>query len=297
MTDFAQLKTLYWISHLGSFRAAAQHLGISQPSVSLRIRRWEEELGFQVFKRAGRSVALTDEGAAMLEYVERIMSLVQDLDHRFSAGVELRGLLRLGLPDTFAMSWLPELLCELDGLHPHLRVSITVDNSALLGRRLNEGTLDICVLSEPKETRNFRLSQLGQHDLIWVAQPGLLPRENELLTAADILDLRVFTNPPPSHSFSAITDWFAAEGIVPGRISVCNSVAVIVSLVANGMGISLLPRSVVADELARGRLRRLDLRTAIPSPRIFIAYRRRSTHPAIPIISKLIRRISTDLPP
>jgi hypothetical protein len=134
--DIAQLRTLFWIARLGSFRAAAARLNVSQPTISLRIKSWEQELGFPLFKRAGRSVALSDDGAAVLEYAERVIALLDNLDHRVASQGGVGGFLQLGAPDSFALLCLADLLSDLEARHPKLRVSVTVDNSAVLFRRL-----------------------------------------------------------------------------------------------------------------------------------------------------------------
>jgi DNA-binding transcriptional LysR family regulator len=288
--DIAQLRTLFWIARLGSFRAAAARLNVSQPTISLRIKSWEQELGFPLFKRAGRSVALSDDGAAVLEYAERVIALLDNLDHRVASQGGVGGFLQLGAPDSFALLCLADLLSDLEARHPKLRVSVTVDNSAVLFRRLDDGALDVCVLAEPPDTRRVRLDPLGRHQLVWVARAGALPRQ-DVYGRAEIAQLRIFSNPSPSNTFTLLMDWFAEEALVPGRMSTCNSVAAILSLVASGAGISPLPRAVVGEAIERGALDAIPVVPALPDARIFVCSARSSTNPAVPLVAEAIKRV------
>jgi DNA-binding transcriptional LysR family regulator len=78
---------------------------------------------------------------------------------------------------------------------------------------------------------------------------------------------------------------------VPGRMSTCNSVAAILSLVASGAGISPLPRTVVEERIGRGALDALPVIPALPDTRIFIGSARSSTNPAVPLVAEVIKRV------
>jgi len=290
-----QLETLFWIARLGSFRAAAARLGISQPSVSLRMKTWERELGLTLFKRKGRAVVLSDDGAAVLEYAERIMGLIDDLDHRLAPASQLQGLLRLGVPDSFALLCLGPMLGDLETRHPRLKVAVSVENSSILARRLEEGALDTAVLAEPPQMRSVRLVPLGRHKLLWVTSPNTSLPEAPL-RPADLAEIRIFTNPAPSNTFTVVMDWFADHGVVPARINTCNSVAVILALVTSGLGISPLPRALVHEHLASGRLRMLPTEPDLPMAQIFVAHVRTASHPAIPIVTSAIRNAVRAVP-
>lgn len=290
--DVTQFETLYWIARLGSFRAAAVRLGVSQPTVSIRIKEWERELGFVLFKRMGRSVILSDDGAAVLDYAERILELAHDLDHRIRGARELKGLVRFGVPDSFALSCLANVLRDLDTSHPQLKVAVTVDNSRILARRLEEGALDVSILAEPPSNRNIRLEPLGWHDPLWVAARSTI-QEKTVFTPHDLVEQRIFTNPAPSNTFTLLMDWFGEHGLVPSRMSTCNSISVILSLVVAGVGISALPHCVVDDYIENGSLFRLRTSEQLARQNIYIASAKTSNNPSIPVISRVVRNVIT----
>jgi DNA-binding transcriptional LysR family regulator len=294
-TDIARLLALYWIARLGSFRAAAARLNVSQPTISVRIKAWENELGLKLFQRRGRSIAITDDGAAVLEYAERIIGLMEDLDRRLGSGSEIRGLIRLGVPDSFALLCLADLLNELDAVHPKLKVAVTVDNSAILSRRLDERALDVAILAEPPRLRQVRLQPLGYHQLIWVASSNG-PLKSASYSPRQLSEMRIFVNPPPSNTFNVVMDWFSEHALVPSRISTCNSISAIIELVIKGAGISPLAHSIVAAQLRRGDLAVLPIEPALAIANIFIAHPTASTNPAVPAVVSAIKDIVAQVP-
>ncbi|MCF3933722.1 LysR family transcriptional regulator [Acuticoccus sp. M5D2P5] len=288
--DTDHLRTLYWIARLGSFRAAAERLNVSQPTISFRIKTWESELGCTLFERRGRTMRLTEDGAAALDYAERILSLMEDLDRRLSGDSDLKGQIRLGVPDSFAIVGLPTLVKALEDEHPSLKVALTIADSAVLGARLDEGALDVAVLSQPRPRANVHLKTLGRHRLLWVSAPGLLPAHARY-QPTDLAETRIFTNPSPSPSFQLLMNWFDEYQTVPRRLCTCDSLSVVRSLVLAGLGISALPHSFVQHELAGGTLVALDVAPDLAAPEIFLGTPRRTRNAAIFVMERLLREV------
>ena len=147
----AQIEAFHWIARLGSFQAAAAHLHLGQPTVSVRIRKLERATGVKLFERQGRHVRLTAVGRGLAQKSERMLALAAEI-----AGPvfdPLQSGLRLGAPDAFAMVCLPRLLQPLEREYPELKVALTVENSAVLNQRLNDRDLDVAFLVNPESPR------------------------------------------------------------------------------------------------------------------------------------------------
>jgi DNA-binding transcriptional LysR family regulator len=286
--SFPQLETYYSVARLGSFRAAAEKLGVTQPSISVRIREMEAEAGGALFVRSSRGVRLTELGRSMFDQVERIMSLLSDLDGRVRSVGPLRGLLRLGVPDSFALCCMAKFMSIIEAEHPELTVSVDVQNSRLLGLRLEEGRLDLAILAQPESTA-FRLEALGEQVLSWVASP-LDDTISRALGPSDLVKRQIFTNPSPSPTFSILMDWFAGHGLVPPRINTCNSIAAIQKVAVSGGGICVLPTCVIQDQLDDGTLVELDVGPTLPQQRMFAAYPKGGASRALPQMVAAIRR-------
>jgi DNA-binding transcriptional LysR family regulator len=282
-----QLEAYYWVARLGSFRAAAERLGLTQPSISIRIRELEAEAGGALFARSSRGVRMTDKGRAMFDHVERVISLLGDLDGHVRDVGPLRGLMRFGVPDSFALCCLPRFMAALESLHPELNLAMTVDNSRVLAQRLEEGLLDLAILAQPELSRAFRFETLGQQSILWVASPAIgLP--TRALSPDDIKQLPILTNPSPSPTFSILMDWFASHGLIPAKVSTCNSIAAITNVAVSGGSVCVLPTCVVQDYLVSGELVELPIHPPLPLQEIMIAYPRGGGARAIPRMVEII---------
>ena len=271
--ELRQFETFYWIVRLGGFHAAAARLNLTQPTISARIKELERSLGVRLFDRNGRNVRLSAVGAVVLDRVEKVLLSVDDLRARFRAEDPLRGLLRLGAPDSFALMCLSELLSVLERTHPELKVAVTVDNAMALAQRLEDGALDLAYIVHARSYPRLQAEPLGAQEITFVASPRLeLPHRT--LTPRDLAQHHIFTNPAPSNLSSVLTSWFRGSGLSPARLSTCNSLPVIANLIAEGVGISLLPDGIVEERVAHGALRRLRVRPQLPRQRMFAAYRK-----------------------
>ncbi|MGI8527746.1 MAG: LysR family transcriptional regulator [Pseudolabrys sp.] len=288
--NLRRLEAFYWAAKLGGFGVAAQHLGITQPSISVRIKELEREVGTKLFNRFGRTVRLSDPGIAMFDYVERVLTLMHDLEGHIARRGPLRGLIRLGVPDSFALLCLADFLKELDRDHPELNVAVTVDNSRALGQKLEEGTLDVAIMAQPQNTKLFRTEFLGSQVVAWVANPTF-QTSSKPLYPGDLVGNQIVTNPSPSPTFSLVMDWFADSRFVPTRLSTCNSVAIIIGLVTAGAAISILPLCIIQEHLRNRTLMALDFSPPLPKVDMFAAFPKASISRAIPEVVKLARKI------
>ena len=173
-----QMRTFDSIVRLGSFRAAAQELGLTQPSVSQRIQELEETLGTQLFIRHGPRVNLTAEGQALIDHARRLLDDASSVVARFRGRDPLRGQLRIGVNETFALIALQDLLQRLEVEYPNLRTSISVGDTGEVSHLLNDRKLDIGIVSQPDIEHHVQAQAIGINRLGWFAGPDVrLPRK------------------------------------------------------------------------------------------------------------------------
>ncbi|MEM5709725.1 LysR family transcriptional regulator, partial [Elizabethkingia meningoseptica] len=89
------MEALLAIARLGSFQAAAEHMNVTQPTISLRIRELESALGVRLFEREGRRAVLTAEGVLARRYAEQAVGVLDELETRLRTGDPLQGRLRV----------------------------------------------------------------------------------------------------------------------------------------------------------------------------------------------------------
>lgn len=257
---FGQAEAFYWIARLGTFRAAASHLRLSQPTVSLRLKELERILGEGLFDRSGYRPVLSAFGRAIYADVERLLHHAGAVERRLNGNLLEGGVLRIGAADSFAIDPLPVLLAALAEQHPSLQVDVTVDFSTRLEQLLLDKAIDIAFLSQPRSHEGLTIAPLWDIDLVWVVG-GKLPYADNVATPENLVDLPIFTNSSPSGLFTTIQTWFALRGLKPHRLNTCNPLTVIARLASAGTGAALLPREIIA---LSGR--NLDLRVLEADP-------------------------------
>ncbi|HVX29336.1 MAG TPA: LysR family transcriptional regulator [Nitrolancea sp.] len=286
----AQLLTFERIVRLGSFHAAAQHLGLTQPSISQRIRELEDILGARLFERRGPKISVTAEGTALIAYADRMLQTAQELTDRFRTRNPLMGLLRLGLTETFALICLPELLRRLETRYPSLKTSVQVGDTATLSSLFNEQQLDVAVMSEPDVPHDVRREPLGTNELSWfVSADSNIPLG--ALSPADLCAHHLIIPPPPARLYTTAMRWFSQAGVVPQRLSMCNSLSVAIPTVISGLAVGLIPSRVMAERVTRGEVRRLNVSPPLEGHRVWICYQSTQSSSGLQEVIQLIREL------
>lgn len=129
---------------LGSFGRAADRLGRSTSAVSAQMKKLEEQAGVPLLRKEGRGLALTDAGETMLAYARRLLDL-NDQAARAVRGVELQGIVRLGLQEDFGEMLLPQVLGQFARAHPKVRIEARVARNTDLLERIALGQLDLAL--------------------------------------------------------------------------------------------------------------------------------------------------------
>ncbi|OXI32506.1 LysR family transcriptional regulator [Burkholderia sp. AU16741] len=143
--DVAALRSLVAGVDLGSFAKAADRVARSSSAVSAQIRKLEEQAGTPLFVKAGRGLALTDAGDAMLRYARRMIEL-NDEAAAAVRGVKLDGWVRVGLQEDFGEAILPDVLGRFARAHPKVKIEARVARNADLLDRLDANQLDLALV-------------------------------------------------------------------------------------------------------------------------------------------------------
>lgn len=241
------LEAFYWIVELGSFHAAAGKLNLSQPAISARIRELEASLGRPLFDRVGRSVRATPTGRKAFEHAARILADVHLLQLDAGANPAVSGIVRIGSGELVARLWLPEMLAELQSSYPALQLDVEVDVTVNLRQKLQQGEIDIGFLAGPIQDPELEVHPLMKLDMCWMGAPPLL-RQGERVSADQLASMPVVTLTKVSYLHALTQSWFAAQKLQARTVHVCNSVALLLSLVRLGVGASILPRMLITPD-------------------------------------------------
>lgn len=283
----AQLEAFMAIAQLGSFRLAAAELGITQPSISLRIRDFEAAIGQAVFLRGHGQLRLTTVGMGVLHHAQLCFSLLNEMENQIADGAFAQGTLRLGSSNAFALAYLPAVLSEIKSAFPKLVIDLTIADSNALSAAVNSGELDIAILLEGYFRRGICVEPLAAYEIAWVsAKASNLP---EYLSADEIKAHRIATLPATSPLSRTILDWFDASAIPHPIQSRCNDISTLVRLVMAGAALSILPLCVVENEVRQGLLTVHKTEIQLPTYQLCAAYPSKGMHPLVEACLKIIR--------
>ncbi len=264
-----QIEAFYWCMRLGSFSDAASRLRSTQPGISSRIRDLEGLVGTALFERLPRGVRLTPAGRDLAEIAERFISLGDELVTRVRLHSQLCGTIRIGAADSIALTWLPALVSALGHQYPLLGVELVVDLSMHLQERLQDGIIDVGFMVGGLTGPDFVSLPIGRLQNAWMCSP-LLSLPCEHLAPADLAAFPVLTHSRGSHLHRMVEAWFERSGTRPLRIQGCNSLSTMIKLTSAGLGLSVLPPSLVHREIAEGQLRVVACTEPLP-PNLFVA--------------------------
>ncbi|WP_158747668.1 LysR family transcriptional regulator [Acidisphaera sp. L21] len=266
----AQIEAFHWVSQLQSVIKAAAKLDISQPTVSLRIRQIEAELGAPVLERHGRGIRLTTAGHAFSAHVRRVFDAYQDMQNATALG-QMEGTFRIGLAEGFATACMSSLVSAVAQAFPKIRPEWTVTTSDGLERDLVDGKLDLALLVDAFGHRDIRLLPLGSQRNVWAASPRL--RLPKLSRPQDLAHLTTVTTPAPTSMYRNTIGWFADAAAQPGPLCLCTSVNAAAQLVADGVGIGIFPFRMVETYRGSGALTPIATRPPLGVGRVFVADR------------------------
>ncbi|MBU1354401.1 MAG: LysR family transcriptional regulator [Gammaproteobacteria bacterium] len=191
--DIDLLRSFAAVAQAGTLGAAAERVGRTQSALSMQMQRLEDACGQTLLHRTGRGVRLTHPGERLLVHARRILhqhdEALADL-----AGTGLAGALAVGCPDDYAAAFLPHLLRGFAQQHPLARVDVVCASTPRLRERLATRALDVALVSTPwgAAPEPGMLTALRREPLVWVAAPGMQPRDWDPLPLAlsdpDVLD-------------------------------------------------------------------------------------------------------------
>lgn len=138
------LRSFVSIIDLGGYTRTAEHLGRTQPAISLQIKRLEGLLGVNLLDRSARDIVLTEAGQTLAVYARQILQLNDETVARFT-GPAATGPLRIGLPTDFAVAFLQDVLIAFTGQHAEVDVEVHCDLSRRILEDLHDNRLDIAV--------------------------------------------------------------------------------------------------------------------------------------------------------
>jgi DNA-binding transcriptional LysR family regulator len=271
----SQLEAFVEIARTRTVSRAAERLFVTQPALTARLRKLEDDLSATLFIRTPRGMKLTEAGDAFLPHAVRALETIAD-GRRVVNAFERGGAGRLALGAAPAVSTyvLPKILKRFAVSYPRVAVSVRTGHSEeVLDLVLREQT-DIGLVRELRHP-DIVSTPLYEDRLILVVEPGhrfagrgrarLEEISNEQLILFDRLS-----------SYSELTNAvFRGAGVTPEGVMELDNIDAAKKMVQEGFGVALIPLTAVVDELEADVLRRIEIEDTEPLSRQIVAIRRR----------------------
>jgi len=239
-----QLRTLQAVIETGGFTAAARQLHLSQSAVSTQIQELEQRLGVKLVERFGKRAFATEAGREVISYAQRIAGetdAIQTAMRRYKSG--WIGRARIGTGLTALMYLLPPILKKLRTEHPGLELMVKNITTQAIIDGIGQNALDIGIVTLPIDGAHLEITPLIEEKMVAVLPAGTrgVPRE---ITPSYAAEQSLILEPGAIHGLAL--GWLAAGGNAPRPGMVIGTVEAVKTLVAVGLGMSIVPEMAVA---------------------------------------------------
>lgn len=235
-----QLEILLAVYDLGSINRASQQLHLTQPTVSMQIKKLSEAIGMPLYERQGKSRRFTDAGKALVRTAREVLDSFARLDMELS---DLRGLqagtLNIAVVTT-SKYFIPHLLGPFCQRYPHVDIDFKVGNRQQIIERLQEGKDDLYVFSHPPEDGDLDIRDFLPNPLVAIASIDHPLAKGPRLELADLANEPFLMREPGSGTRHAIEEHLKrVNGSVSVRMTIESNEAIKHAVMA-GLGISIL---------------------------------------------------------
>jgi DNA-binding transcriptional LysR family regulator len=243
---FRQLEILLALHDGGSVKAAAEILFLTQPTVSMQLKKLSEAIGMPLYEQLGRKLHFTDAGLATVKTARDILNSCEQLDMELS---DLRGLksgtLRLAVVTT-AKYFIPHLIGPFCKRYPGVDIQFTVGNRQQIVERISQGNDDFYVFSHPPENADIQMIEFLPNNLVAIAAQDHPLADRKRVSLDEICQQDFLIRETGSGTRYAIETFFKEYDKQPNIRMTIESNEAIIHSIMEGLGISILSEHSLA---------------------------------------------------
>ncbi|HLU10452.1 MAG TPA: LysR family transcriptional regulator [Oceanobacillus sp.] len=273
MLDLHKLNIFVTVARLGNFTRAAEHLHMTQPTVSQQLAALEAALGAPLIERDTRRLRLTAAGEALLPYGEKMVALSNEAKEavRTAAGLE-QSTLRLGVGHTLATYVLPNLLSRYRSDYPQYRTKISVGNTSDLLALLVTDAIDLALVGSPATHPEIVTQPFMSDRLVVIVAPDDEWANRTEVEPMELLSRVFLTREPGSALHASVERLFGSDALEADNVILLGETEAIKRSVEAGLGVALVQGIAVEREVNAGLLRTLNLVGADDSRTYLVAW-------------------------
>jgi len=264
------MRLLVEIERQGSLSAAAQAIGIGQPSASQHLRLLEAAAGQRLVVRSGRGSTLTEAGRILAARAAQALATLGAAEEELDALAGLQtGTIHLGASTAPGVYLLPDTLGCFRRDFPNVTIEVEIASSGEILRRLLAGRVQLGIVGATRADDRIELEPFLEDELVGIAKPGQLSLEDGTLEPALLAGCMLLAREQGSSSRELAERELAEIGVRPAGQWELGASEAIKRAAREGLGVAFLSRYAVADEVARGDLVSFRLAGRPPLRRAF----------------------------
>jgi DNA-binding transcriptional LysR family regulator len=239
--DLQVLRVFRAIAVEGGVARAAERLHCVQSNVSARLAQLEENLGTLLFQRQGRKMVITPAGMKLLRYAERLLDLAEEAKDAVMAERMPVERLRVGSIVVAAGTYLPPLLARYHSEHPAVTLDIKLGAPEQIVSELLTRKIDVGLVAGPVTEPALESEELFQEEMVLVTDLS----QRRVASCDDINGKAIIVLRNGCTYRAILEGWFSEQGVRISRTLEVDRIEAILNLVAAGIGVAVMPRSIV----------------------------------------------------
>ncbi len=264
MMDLHYLKLFNTIAALGSMTKASEEMHISQPALSIQIKKLEDNLGLRLFDKQGTRLVLNENGKTLFHYTQQIFNLVQEASNQLAnRKLTVSGEVTIGGSNTAGSYLLPDIIGAFKQLYPQVIVKLHIGNTSEIANLIHNNILDFAINGgDITYTSQIEVLPLKEDPLVIVSSPKSIYAKQSILSAEDLETSSFIVHDNNSQLYFAYQKVIHELNLEENITMSLGSIDAIKQAVAADLGLAFIPYSAVANELKLGLLHEIKLKNA-----------------------------------
>ncbi len=239
--ELRQLEYFQMASRLKNITRAAQRLRVSQPNITVAIKKLEAELGVQLFDRSQKQLTLTPEGKVFLKRIELALRNIDDAILEVNDYKQLqKGTIKIGIPPMMGAYLFPKVFSGFRHLHPNLDVLLYEEGSVTIRDKLESDELDFGIILVPENAPNLNVLKMSRNQLMVCVSKKSPLANKKSITLKDIAASDLIMMKEGSYLRQVVQSKLSALKISPRTVLESGQIVTIKGLVAHQVGIAFL---------------------------------------------------------
>jgi DNA-binding transcriptional LysR family regulator len=297
--ELQQLQCFIAVLEEGGFKRATARLGITQPALSYQIKRLEEELGVQVFRRGPAGITPTDAGRILLDHAHHVIAAVREAHQavrELSGGVT--GEIRIGAVKCIGQYFLPGVLMQIRAKHPGVRPKLLYKDSEELLEALLANKVEVALVVDPAPDERLAFTPVFDEQISLVSGRGHRFYGRATVDVAELKDVTFVALAPHVSAGALAKRYLDRQGISLTPTLTAEDIETVKHMVESGMGVAFLPDFATADDVTRdgkpARLARSTVEPTLSLPLSIATWREARPSLAVAAFVSEVRRIGLE---